>query len=175
MNDKFQDRIDNYLLNRMAETAKQGFLQEVEQDEEKKEQLEFTRNVRDCICSREEKLQALSQFQQQYEMRRKAMAMCPTGTDSAHPAHYNSDAKTEVRPVQSKRRMWVWIASVAAVLVIGFFAVMPMLNYESVPNYNGSPMERGRGEDDVFDSVPMDSADTDTMDLNIETEVTSNE
>ena len=71
--------------------------------------------------------------------------------------------------------MWVWIASVAAVLVIGFFAVMPMLNYESVPNYNGSPMERGRGEDDVFDSVPMDSADTDTMDLNIETEVTSNE
>lgn len=174
MDDKFQDRIDDYLLNRMDETAKQGFLQEVEQDEEKKEQLEFTRNVRDCICSREEKLQALSQFQQQYEMRRKAMAMCPTGTDSVQSAHYNSDARPEVKPEQSKRRMWFWIASVAAVLVIGFFAVMPVYNYEPVPN-NSSPMEQGRGGDDVFDSVPMDSADTDTMDLNIETEVTSNE
>ena len=67
MDEKFQDRIDNYLLNRMDDAEKTEFLREVEQDEEKKEQLEFTQDVKDSIRSREEKLQALKQFQQQYE------------------------------------------------------------------------------------------------------------
>ena len=55
MDEKFQDRIDNYLLNRMDDAEKTEFLREVEQDKEKKEQLEFTQNVKDCIRSREEK------------------------------------------------------------------------------------------------------------------------
>ena len=62
MDEKFQDRIDNYLLNRMDDAEKMEFLREVEQDEEKKEQLEFTQDVKDSIRSREEKLQALKQF-----------------------------------------------------------------------------------------------------------------
>ena len=60
MDEKFQDRIDNYLLNRMDDAEKTEFLREVEQDKEKKEQLEFTQNVKDAIRSREEKLQALN-------------------------------------------------------------------------------------------------------------------
>ena len=59
MDIQFQDRIDNYLLGRMSEADKEAFLQEVEQDNEKKEQLEFTRNVKEAVCSREEKLRAL--------------------------------------------------------------------------------------------------------------------
>ena len=63
MDEKFQDRIDNYLLNRMDDAEKTEFLREVEQDEEKKEQLEFTQDVKESIRSREEKLQVLKQFQ----------------------------------------------------------------------------------------------------------------
>ena len=60
MDEKFQDRIDNYLLNRMDDAEKTEFLREIEQDKEKKEQLEFTQDVKDCIRSREEKLKALT-------------------------------------------------------------------------------------------------------------------
>ncbi len=73
MDEKFQDRIDNYLLNRMDDAEKTEFLREIEQDKEKKEQLEFTQDVKDCIRSREEKLKALKQFQRQYEQERKLL------------------------------------------------------------------------------------------------------
>ena len=35
MDEKFQDRIDNYLLNRMDDAEKTEFLREIEQDKEK--------------------------------------------------------------------------------------------------------------------------------------------
>ena len=81
MDEKFQDRIDNYLLNRMDDAEKMEFLREVEQDEEKKEQLEFTQDVKDSIRSREEKLQVLKRFQRQYEQERKIAAYHATGTE----------------------------------------------------------------------------------------------
>ena len=83
MDEKFQDRIDNYLLNRMDDAEKTEFLREIEQDKEKKEQLEFTQDVKDCIRSREEKLKALKQFQRQYEQERKTAAYRATGTKQA--------------------------------------------------------------------------------------------
>ena len=81
MDEKFQDRIDNYLLNRMDDAEKTEFLREIEQDKEKKEQLEFTQDVKDCIRSREEKLKALKQFQRQYEQERKTAAYRATFFD----------------------------------------------------------------------------------------------
>ncbi len=71
MDEQFQDRIDNYLLNRMDDAEKTEFLREVEHDSEKRKQLEFTQCVKDSICSREEKLLVLNQFQKQYEEERK--------------------------------------------------------------------------------------------------------
>ena len=173
MDEKFQDRIDNYLLNRMDDAEKTEFLREVEQDKEKKEQLEFTQNVKDSIRSREEKLQALAQFQQQYKEERKTAAYRATGTE--HAACYCPASKVAAtEPVRSKK-MWLWISSVAAVLVVGFFAVKPMFEYESSPNYNGSPMEQMRGGDDVFSPAPADSTDNDTINFNVEKEVTLDE
>ena len=60
MDEKFQDRIDDYLLNRMNVDEKESFLHEIEQDADKKEQFEFTQNVKASICSREEKLRLSS-------------------------------------------------------------------------------------------------------------------
>ena len=47
MNYNFQDRIDEYLLygDTMSEEDKAQFLKEIEEDAEKKEQYEFTKNV----------------------------------------------------------------------------------------------------------------------------------
>ena len=112
MDEKFQDRIDNYLLNRMDDAEKTEFLREVEQDEEKKEQLEFTQDVKDSIRSREEKLQALKQFQRQYEQERKTAAYHATGTEQA-ACYCPAPEVAATEPVRSKKKIWLWISGVA--------------------------------------------------------------
>ena len=133
MDNNFQDRIDEYLLHNdaMSEEDKAQFLKEIEDDVEKKEQYEFTKNVKMAMVSREEKLKAMTEFQK--EMKR------------------------------SNRKSWLWISSVAAVLVGGFFAINPLLvEKSSHDNVRGD-------ENDVFemtapaDSVAADSISTDTI------------
>ena len=174
MDEKFQDRIDNYLLNRMDDAEKTEFLREVDQDKEKKEQLEFTQDVKDSIRSREEKLQVLKQFQRQYEEERTASVYRPTGTEQA-VRYCATPSYKEERHARSKKKIWLWISGVAAVLVVGFFAIKPMFEYESSPTYNGAPMEQMRGGDDVFSPALADSTDNDTIKINIEKKVNPDE
>ena len=173
MDEKFQDRIDDFLLNRMNEAERAEFLREVEQDADKKEQLEFTRNVKDSIRSREEKLQALNKFQRQYEQERRTAAYRAIGTERA-ACYCPAPEVAAKEPVRSKK-IWLWISGVAAVLVVGFFVIRPIFDYESSPNYNVSPMEQMRGGDDVFSPAPADSTDNDTIKFNIEKKVKPNE
>ena len=132
-NNNFQDRIDEYLLHgeTMSEEDKVRFLKEIEEDAEKKEQYEFTKNVKQAMVSRGEKLKAMTEFQK--EMKR------------------------------SNRKSWLWISSIAAILVVGFFAINPLLvETSSHDNMRGD-------ENDVFemtapaDSVATDSISTDTI------------
>ena len=133
MNNNFQDRIDEYLLHgdAMSEEDKAQFLKEIEEDEEKRELYEFTKNVKQAMVSRGEKLKAMTEFQK--EMKR------------------------------SNRKSWLWISSIAAILVVGFFAINPLLvETSSHDNMRGD-------ENDVFemtapaDSVATDSISTDTI------------
>ena len=128
-NINFQDRIDEYLLHgeTMSEEDKAQFLKEIEEDAEKKEQYEFTKNVKQAIVSRGEKLKAMTEFQKEMK------------------SHYH-------------RKTWLWISSIAAVLVIGFFAINPLF-------VENSPTDNVRGdENDVFDmTAPADSIDTDSI------------
>ena len=137
-NNNFQDRIDEYLLHgdTMSEEDKAQFLKEIEEDAEKKEQYEFTKNVKQAMVSRGKKLKAMTEFQK--EMKR------------------------------SNRKTWLWISSIAAVMVGGFFAINPLL-------VENSPTDNVRGdENDVFDltaptdSISNDSISTDTISLHHE-------
>ena len=116
MDKDFQDRIDEYLLHgdTMTEETKAQFLKEIEEDAEKREQYEFTKNVKQAMVSRGEKLKAMTEFQKEMK------------------SHHH-------------RKTWLWISSIAAVLVVGFFAINPLFVATS-PNDN----MRG-GENDVFD------------------------
>ena len=136
MNYNFQDRIDEYLFHgdTMSEEDKAQFLKEIEEDAEKKEQYEFTKNVKQAIVSRGEKLKAMTEFQKEMK------------------SHHH-------------RKTWLWISSIAAVLVIGFFAINPLF-------VENSPTDNVRGdENDVFDmtaptdSISNDSISTDTVTL----------
>ena len=138
-NNNFQDRIDEYLLHgeTMSEADKAQFLKEIEEDAEKKEQYEFTKNVKQAMVSRGEKLKAMTEFQKEMK------------------SHHH-------------RKTWLWISSIAAVLVIGFFAINPLF-------VENSPTDNVRGdENDVFDmsaptdSISNDSISTDTISLHHE-------
>ena len=135
MDNNFQDRIDEYLLHgdTMSEEDKAQFLKEIEDDVEKREQYEFTKNVKMAMVSREEKLKAMTEFQKEMK------------------SHHH-------------RKTWLWISSIAAVLVIGFFAINPLFMEKN------SPTDNVRGdENDVFDmtaptdSISNDSISTDTI------------
>ena len=168
MDERFQDRIDNYLLNRMDDAEKTEFLREVEQDIDKKEQLEFTRNVKDSIRSREEKLRALTQFQRQYEVEREATAMRATGTDAVF--HCSAPKKMGEKTLQSKKTMWLWISGIAAMFVVGFFSVRHM--FIDGPVQGGREKEELiRGDDKLFERpVPADTTAKDTTLLQVEKE-----
>ena len=138
-NINFQDRIDEYLLHgeTMSEEDKAQFLKEIEEDAEKMEQYEFTKNVRQAMVSRGEKLKAMTEFQKEMK------------------SHHH-------------RKTWLWISSIAAILVIGFFAINPLF-------VENSPTDNVRGdENDVFDmtaptdSISNDSISTDTISLHHE-------
>ena len=138
MDNNFQDRIDEYLLHgdSLSEEAKAQFQKEIEEDEEKRELYEFTKNVKQAMISRGEKLKAMTEFQK--EMKR------------------------------SNRKTWLWISSIAAILVVGFFAINPLF-------VENSPTDNVRGdENDVFemtapaDSINNDSISTDTISLHHE-------
>lgn len=128
-NNNFQDRIDEYLLygDAMSEEDKAQFLKEIEEDAEKKEQYEFTKNVKQAMVSRGKKLKAMTEFQKEMK------------------SHHH-------------RKTWLWISSIAAVLVIGFFAINPLF-------VENSPTDNVRGdENDVFDmTVPTDSINNDSI------------
>ena len=129
MNYNFQDRIDEYLLHgdTMSEEDKAQFLKEIEEDAEKKEQYEFTKNVKQAMVSRGEKLKAMTEFQKEMK------------------SHHH-------------RKTWLWISSIAAILVVGFFAINPLF-------VENSPTDNVRGdENDVFDmTVPTDSINNDSI------------
>ena len=130
-NNNFQDRIDEYLLHgdTMSEEDKAQFLKEIEDDVEKREQYEFTKNVKQVMVSRGEKLKAMTEFQKEMK------------------SHHH-------------RKTWLWISSIAAVLVIGFFAINPLF-------VENSPTDNVRGdENDVFDmTVPTDSINNDSISI----------
>ena len=129
MDNNFQDRIDEYLLHEdtMSEEAKAQFQKEIEENTEKKKQYEFTKNVKEALKSRGDKLKAMTEFQKEMK------------------SHYH-------------RKTWLWTSSIAAILVIGFFAINPLF-------VENSPTDNVRGdENDVFDmTVPTDSINNDSI------------
>lgn len=167
MDNNFQDRIDEYLLHEdtMSEEAKAQFLKEIEENTEKKKQYEFTRNVKEALKSRGDKLKAMAEFKKENETldeKRMRACSCPC------PEYKEAEDIKIVEHKSNIRKKLVWFSGIAAVLVVGFFAINPFFVDEST---NGNV--RGE-EDDVFemeapvDSIANDSTSTDTITLHHE-------
>ena len=56
MRKAYQDRIDNYLLDRMTKEERHAFEKEIEYNDELQEQLEFTEKVQRAMNRKDEKM-----------------------------------------------------------------------------------------------------------------------
>ena len=138
-NINFQDRIDEYLLH--GETM----------SEEDKAQ--FLKEIEEDVAKRE-----LYEFTKNVKQ-----AMVSRGKKLKAMTEFQKEMKSH-----HHRKTWLWISSIAAVLVIGFFAINPLF-------VENSPTDNVRGdENDVFDmtaptdSINNDSISTDTIPLHHE-------
>ena len=149
MDKDFQDRIDRFLLHgsEMTKEERAAFLREIENDEEKKAQYQFTIMVRDAMRSRMSKLETMKVMEKRGVMEREAnmpCAACPS------PAY-----------VPPRRNKWMYfLGGIAALFVVGFFLTVMFVN-------NG---EEGvmRGCGNSFDGTmpaTVDSLDNDTADV----------
>ena len=124
MNGDFQDRIDDYLLGRMSDEEKIHFEKEVGEDKSKREQLDFTQNVKSAVSSREDKLKRLDMMKGMYDDERRYNSRA-SGTDGimycSSPPRMTDRMKFEKKP---SRRIWLWASGIAAVFVIGLLRLL---------------------------------------------------
>lgn len=133
MDNNFQDRIDEYLLHGNK------------MSEEAKAQ--FLKEIEEDTEKKE-----------QYELTTNVrMTMVSRGEKLKAMTEFRKEMKN------GRRKTWLWISSIAAVLVGGFFAIDPLLvETSSHDNVRGD-------ENDVFemtapaDSIATDSISTDTI------------
>lgn len=148
MDKDFQDRIDRFLLHgsEMTKEERAAFLGEIENDEEKKAQYQFTIMVRDAMRSRMSKLEAMKVMEKRGVMGREANMPCAACPPPAK------------EPRRNKR--WYFLGGIAALFVVGFFLTVMFVN-------NGAEGVM-RGSGDQFDGTmpaAVDSLDNDTADV----------
>lgn len=148
MDKDFQDRIDRFLLHgsEMTKEERAAFLGEIENDEEKKAQYQFTIMVKDAMRSRMSKLEAMKVMEKRGVMGREANMPCAACPPPAK------------EPRRNKR--WYFLGGIAALFVVGFFLTVMFVN-------NGAEGVM-RGSGDQFDGTmpaAVDSLDNDTADV----------
>lgn len=151
----YQETIDKYVQGHMTPDERKAFEQVVQSNEELRDQLEFTKQVKTLITSRQEKMALLKQWEREHRMEEERVAARlyrATGTEDYRPAPSYQSA-----PKPTSKKLYYWISGIAAVLVIGFFVVSPLFIFNSP----GSSDEQFRGDDDVF--APNDTLCTDSI------------
>lgn len=136
MNIDIQDKIDNYLLNRMSTDERQKFEQEVETNEELKEQLEFSRLVHVALKDRGEKLAKMAQWEQE---------------ELAASSDENEEQTTPAVAANSWRKYLYWCSGIAAVFIVGFFLFSTMhmgTGNQSIGDMGGTVLRGGSAHHD---------------------------
>lgn len=141
---EFQDRIDDYLLDRMSDEERKSFESDAAEDAELKEQLQFTETVQQATKSRNEKLAAMEEWKDDYVWKDERVAAAsaaeyrPTGSGYNYcPAPTMEESRS--MPRSSGRRIFYWISGIAAVFVVGFFLSQNLYVADSPSEYMSSP------------------------------------
>lgn len=134
---EFQDRIDDYLINRMTEADRRVFESDVAHDAELKEQLEFTKKMRKIVKSRNEKLAAMKEWDEKYEWQHEEVASREyraTGSGYDYCPAPPMENRMKRRWFVNKRLVY-WVSGIAAVFVAGIFIINAYWNKANNQEY----------------------------------------
>ena len=146
MKQEYQDKIDKYVLGQMDDTEKSVFEQDVAQDAELQEQLQFTKDVTSATKSREEKLAKMEDWRADYifEDERRVAAANYRPTGSGYDACPSPSAEqTFAKPRSSGKKAFYWISGIAAIFIAGFFLANNLFVMESGNPASPLPHEYG--------------------------------
>lgn len=141
---EFQDRIDNYLLDRLSDDERKSFESDAAENAELKEQLQFTETVQQATKSRNEKLAAMEEWKDDYvwEDERVAAASAAEYRPTGSGYDYCPAPTTESRRVGNSspfKKIFYWASGIAAVFVVGFFLIQNLYVANSPNEYMSSP------------------------------------
>lgn len=135
MKQDIQDRIDDYILDRMSTEDRLRFEDEVSQNALEKDRLDFTRNLRVAVNSREDKMRKL------HDMKRKYV-------------------REQSSTIFSKRVLLL-TSGIAAALIIGLLVVNPFA--ETTLPSESFPASTSNEKDDKTSISKIDSLCNDTI------------
>lgn len=119
---EYQDRIEDYLFNRMADDERQSFEQELENDAELRDQYEFITMVKTALML-ENIDNDVNEWTKAYKERKEEEESGYKATGSGYECNTIGPAPrvTSVPPRSSNRKFIYWISGIAALFIVGFF------------------------------------------------------
>lgn len=137
MKEEYQDRIEDYLFERMSDTERLAFEKDLEKDAELRDQYEFVSMVKTALML-ENIDNDVSEWSKAYREREAAaIAAQETGYKATGSGYERTVACTryeEEAPRSSKRHVLYWISGIAAVFVVGFFMYSSLTVYDAAPS-----------------------------------------
>lgn len=141
---EFQDHIDDYLLGRMSDEGRKVFEQELKNDDELREQMKFTKDVKTATKSRNEKLAKMQEWKNDYEWEDDrgvaAARYRPTGSGYESCPAPSMD-HTRAMPRSSGKQYLYWISGIAAIFIVGIFLIHHYMGGEDEMLFNPSSIE----------------------------------
>lgn len=139
---EYQDTIDRYVRGEMSTPEQAAFEKKAEVDDELRDQLLYTQEVKNQISSRAEKLAKMQEWMAQESM--------------DHVSSVGKVCASNAPVISStKKKVWYWSSGIAAVFVIGVFISRTLFVEEPTL---GTSREINRGGNDVFAPVSMPSS-----------------
>ena len=124
MKEEYQDRIEDYLFERMSDTERLAFEKDLEKDAELRDQYEFVSMVKTALML-ENIDNDVSEWSKAYREREAAaIAAQETGykaTGSGYETTVSYTKYEDETPHSSKRHIIYWISGIAALFIVGFF------------------------------------------------------
>lgn len=120
MNIGYQDRIEDYLFDRMSEVDKQIFEQEFENDAELRDQYEFISMVKTALML-ENIDNDVNEWTKAYEEASVVPAYEATGSGYECSTIGPAQRATCAPPHSSNRKIIYWISGIAALFIVGLF------------------------------------------------------
>ncbi len=153
MDNKLQDRIDDYVLGCMSEDDKILFEKELETNVELREQYNYTKLVKESVCEQAMLDELMEQWDEEIEhertMNRELTSACSDIKYDAVVPHLDVASKEESKP---KRKIWYWVSGIAAVILVGLFVMNPF-NREPDIVFSGNILSENtaRGAGDLYE------------------------